>query len=89
MKVVITAQVPTAYQYRSIRSIGLPVAEHKDGSYSCYSIYKSKKEAVKLLTERAEILADDEKEFRKMKAQIKRGYLEYDAVIARIDPLIR
>lgn len=76
--------MPTVYQYNSIRAIGLPVTQHKDGSYTCFSIYKTKKDAEEFLTNVASRLAENEKEFRAMKKSIKKGYFRYDAVMVNI-----
>ena len=80
MKTTLSATVPTTYQFGSINAFGIEVKSNGNGSYSCSRDFETKTEAVKYLLDRAEFLAEDEKELKNMKKEIRKfGVLSYDA----------
>ena len=85
-KFLITASVPTAYQYSSINSFGMEVKKHGDGSYSANKEFDSRDEALVYLENRALLYADNDEEYQKMREQIeKHGLLTIDACTAMIE----
>lgn len=87
MKVKITATAPTSYQYGSIRHFNLPIKSHGSGSHTIEENFDSIKEAKEYLTTRAENYFDTKRELKEANREIKRGYLQLDAVTAFIEPI--
>ena len=84
----ITAEVPTTYQYSSIRSFGMEVTKHFNGGYSARKEFKSREDAKAYLISRAENYAQHEYELIEMLEQIQeRGCLTIDACTAYIDEI--
>ena len=85
MKATITATAPTVYQLKSLRNFGLEVTSHLDGSYTINQEFKTLKEAKNHLINRAEQYFDNDRELRAAKKDIKKRYLQLDAVMASIN----
>jgi len=83
---LIRAIAPTVYQYQSVSFFG-PPEKKWDGSYVFEKRFQSEEEAKDYLKERVSYYAQSdgtEEEIAEMYAQCDEGYLEYDAVTARI-----
>lgn len=85
MKATITATAPTTYQLQSLNHFGLEVKKHVNGSYTINQEFKTLREAKNHLIQRAELYFDDAKELAAAKRDIKKGYLQLDAVTATIN----
>ena len=84
----ITAEVPTTYQYNSIRSFGMEVTKHFNGGYTARKEFDSREDAKAYLISRAENYAQDEHQLAEMLEQIQeRGCLTIDACMAYIDEI--
>lgn len=85
MKTTLESTVPTHYQYQSISSFGLKVTSNGNGSYSVEEEFNTKKEAIDYMLNRAEYLAENDRELKEMRREIKQhGRLYYDAACLSI-----
>jgi ketol-acid reductoisomerase len=83
----VTATAPTVYQTSSLRRFGMTVKEIGNGSFHSEQIFESEEEAKAYLVSRAEMYYDEfEGQVDEHLSTIeKNGYLEIDAVTARIE----
>ena len=89
MKTIIKATAPTGYQLRSLRAFGMPITDHRNGSYSAKQEFDSEEEAIIYLTKRAEIYFETDEEIEDAIEIIEKyGQLRLDAVTAYIEETI-
>lgn len=83
----VTATAPTVYQTSSLRRFGMKVNKLGNGSFNSFQIFDSEEEAKTYLVSRAEMYYDQfEGQVNEHLETIeKNGYLEIDAVTAKIE----
>jgi len=81
----VISKIPTQHTLGSLRSFGLTVTAHGNGSYTGQLEFESEEEAKEHLRSRADMLAENEEEQQEMYNDIESGYLRYDAATASIE----
>jgi len=92
MSVIIKATAPTAYQIRSLTSLGMGYKKNMNGSFSALMKFDNEDDAKQYLRSRAEKYNDEdpcgtEKRLQDMYADIEHGALTLDAVTAYVEEI--